>query len=67
MQTEIQTLLNSFDEFKETLSNVYIKNMIKDQFLKIAVLLSDFNAYKIEMRHKHEKQDKSIDELLKLH
>jgi len=41
--------------------------MIKDQFLKIAVLLSDFNAYKIEMRHKHEKQDKSIDELLKLH
>lgn len=41
--------------------------MIKDQFLKIAVLLSDFNAYKIEMRYKNEKQDKSIDELLKLH
>jgi len=67
MQTNIQTLYNSFDEFKESLSNVTIKNMIKEQFLKVAVLLSDFNAFKIIMREKHEKYEKSFEELLKKH
>lgn len=65
MQTNIQTLYNSFDEYKETLSNVHIKGMIKDQFLKVAVLLSDFNAYKMISREKHDKHEKSIEELLK--
>jgi len=41
MQTNINTLYNNFDEFKDSLSNVCIKNMIKDQFLKVAVLNSE--------------------------
>lgn len=67
MQTSIQTLYNSFEEFKESLGNVYIKNMIKEQFLKVAVLLSDFNAFKIIVKEKNEKFEKNIEDLLKKH
>lgn len=57
IQSSISTLYNSFDEFKESLSNSYIKAMIKDQFLKVAVLLSEFNTYKFNIKERIDKID----------
>lgn len=59
MQSNISTLQNSFDEFKESLSQTYIKQIIKDQFLKVAVLSSEFNNQKYEIKERLDKLDET--------